>query len=126
MPINRLVWSMDANSKPEKGFSPLSDSRGNKLAEFISAHNLFVINEDHGPTFCGSRGSSYIDTFGVKQQFQKRVELSGIALSSGAVTNSFEETINEVIFHYFPGDCENDDDDCHKRKYGVTLLSITT
>ncbi|GFW87436.1 RNA-directed DNA polymerase from mobile element jockey [Trichonephila clavipes] len=55
-----------------------------------------------------------IYTFGVKQQFQKRIELSGIALPSGAMTNSFEETINEVLFHSFPDDCENEDDDCHK------------
>ncbi|GFT36004.1 hypothetical protein TNCV_4343101 [Trichonephila clavipes] len=65
MPVNRLVWSMDANSKSETWFSPLSDSRGTKLAEFISAHNLFVINEDCGPTFCGSRRSSYIDVTAV-------------------------------------------------------------
>ncbi|GFW60886.1 reverse transcriptase domain-containing protein [Trichonephila clavipes] len=55
-----------------------------------------------------------IYTFGVKQQFQKRIELSGIALPSGAMTNSFEETINEVLFHSFPDDCENEVDDCHK------------
>ncbi|GFY64879.1 hypothetical protein TNIN_350571 [Trichonephila inaurata madagascariensis] len=65
MPINRLVWSMDANSKSETWFSPLSDSRGTKLAEFISTHNLFVINEDCGPTFSSSRGSSYIDVTAV-------------------------------------------------------------
>ncbi|GFW25448.1 hypothetical protein TNCV_3721761 [Trichonephila clavipes] len=65
MPINRLVWSMDANNKSETWFSPFSDSRGTKLIEFISAHNLFVINEDCGPTFCGSRGSSYIDVTAV-------------------------------------------------------------
>ncbi|GFV45989.1 hypothetical protein TNCV_1921181 [Trichonephila clavipes] len=65
MPINRLVWSMDANSKSETWFSPFSDSRGTKHFEFISAHNLFVINEDCGPTFCGSRGSSYIDVTAV-------------------------------------------------------------
>ncbi|GFV89906.1 hypothetical protein TNCV_4691351 [Trichonephila clavipes] len=54
------------------------------------------------------------EIYKIKQPFHKRVELSGISLSSGAVTNSFEETINEVLFHYFPDDCENDDDDCHK------------
>ncbi|KAF8784116.1 hypothetical protein HNY73_011655 [Argiope bruennichi] len=52
---------MDANGKSETWFSPLSDSRGIKLTEFISTRNLFVINEDCGPTFCGSQGSSYID-----------------------------------------------------------------
>ncbi|GFX03178.1 putative 115 kDa protein in type-1 retrotransposable element R1DM [Trichonephila clavipes] len=269
MPINRLVWSMDANGKSETWFSPLSDSGGTKLAEFISAHNLFVITEDCGPTFCGSRGSSYIDVtadrtdlpediyvscwhlpaynflsdhkaiefdialdsnfpindgdscifnlkkanwklfydsskfllssisdlivscqnteflhdlakeiisiilnsckmsipikkrgmqrvpwwtteigcmrkhvnaarrrfqrcknvtlkeiYKIKQQFQKRVELSGISLPSGAVTNSFEETINEVLFHSFPDDCENDDDeDCHKEIRSDALIN---
>ncbi|GFW14840.1 hypothetical protein TNCV_1563031 [Trichonephila clavipes] len=65
MPINRLVWAMDANSKSETWFSPFSDYIGTKLAEFISAHKIFVINEDCGPTFCGSRGSSYIDVIAV-------------------------------------------------------------
>ncbi|GFX88612.1 retrovirus-related Pol polyprotein from type-1 retrotransposable element R1 [Trichonephila clavipes] len=270
MPINRLVWSMDANSKSETWFSPFSDSRGTKLIEFISAHNLFVINEDCGPTFCGSRGSSYIDVtavgtdllehvscwhlpdydslsdhkaiefdialdfnsptndgdscifnlkkanwklfydsskfllssisdlivscqnpeslhdlakelisiilnsckmsipikkrgmhrvpwwtteigcmrkhvnaarrrfqrcknatlkeiYKIKQQFQKRIELSGIALPSGAMTNSFEETINEVLFYSFPDDCENEDDDCHKeiRSDALIYTSVT-
>ncbi|GFT74354.1 reverse transcriptase domain-containing protein [Trichonephila clavipes] len=65
-----------------------------------------------------------IYTFGVKQQFQKIIELSGIALPSGAMTNSFEETINEVLFHPFPDDCENEEDDCHKEIWSVTLLFI--
>ncbi|GFU90371.1 hypothetical protein TNCV_4094641 [Trichonephila clavipes] len=69
MPINRLVWSIDDNSKSETWFSPLSDPRGTKLADFISAHNLFVINEDCGPTFCGTRGSSYIDVTAVVERF---------------------------------------------------------
>ncbi|GFU00607.1 retrovirus-related Pol polyprotein from type-1 retrotransposable element R1 [Trichonephila clavipes] len=250
--------------------SPFSDSRGTELIEFISVHNLFVINEDCGPTFCGSRGSSYIDVtavgtdllediscwhlpdydslsdhkaiefdialdfnsptndgdscifnlkkanwkllydsskfllsnisdlivscqnpeslhdlakelisiilnsckmsvpikkrgmhrvpwwtteigcmrkhvnaarrrfqrcknvplkeiYKIKQQFQKRIELSGIALPSGAMSNSFEETINEVIFHSFPDDCENEDDDCHKeiRSDALIYISVT-
>ncbi|KAF8773449.1 Retrovirus-related Pol polyprotein type-1 like protein [Argiope bruennichi] len=299
---------MDANSKSETWFSPVSDSRGTKLTEFISTHNLFVINEDCGPTFCGSQGSSYIDvtvvgtdlledvscwhlptydslsdhksiefevildshppskegdnctfhlkkanwklfynkskyllssignlidscqdpdtlhdltdelisiiqkyckmsipikkkklhsvpwwtteidcmrkhvnaarrrfqkcknvtlkeiyknkynelrnkynlklldaklsswksfldeinetnvwkkiyTFGIKQKFQKRVELSGIALPCGTVTKSFEETINAVLSHSFPEDNENDDDDCHKKIRHDALLN---
>ncbi|GBM10762.1 hypothetical protein AVEN_144-1 [Araneus ventricosus] len=52
---------MDANSKSETWYSPFSDSRGNELTEFISSHNFFVMNEDCGPTFCGTRGSSYIN-----------------------------------------------------------------
>ncbi|GFY26218.1 hypothetical protein TNCV_355341 [Trichonephila clavipes] len=59
--LNRLVWSMDSNSKSELWFSPYSDTRGNKLSEFISANNLFIINEDCGPTFRATQGTSYID-----------------------------------------------------------------
>ncbi|GFX42908.1 putative 115 kDa protein in type-1 retrotransposable element R1DM [Trichonephila clavipes] len=52
---------MDSNSKSELWFSPYSDARGNKLSEFISANNLFIINEDCGPTFRATRGTSYIN-----------------------------------------------------------------
>ncbi|KAF8794812.1 Retrovirus-related Pol polyprotein type-1 like protein [Argiope bruennichi] len=64
-----------------------------------------------------------IYTFGIKQKFQKRVELSGIALPCGTVTNSFEETINAVLSHSFPEDNENDDDDCHKKIRHDALLN---
>ncbi|PRD25852.1 UNVERIFIED_CONTAM: hypothetical protein NCL1_39713 [Trichonephila clavipes] len=80
MPINRLVWSMDANSKSETWFSSISDSRGTKVAEFISAHNIFVINEDCGPTFCGSRGSSYIDVTVVGMDLLEDMFLVSICL----------------------------------------------
>ncbi|GFT36187.1 hypothetical protein TNCV_4778231 [Trichonephila clavipes] len=65
MPINRLAFSMDANSKSDTWLSPFSDSRNTKLAKFISSYNLFVINENCGPTFCGSRGSRDIDVTAV-------------------------------------------------------------
>ncbi|GFX43695.1 uncharacterized protein TNCV_4109751 [Trichonephila clavipes] len=43
------------------------------------------------------------------------------------MTNSFEETINEVLFHSFPDDCENEDDDCHKeiRSDALIYTSVT-
>ncbi|GBO38475.1 hypothetical protein AVEN_114035-1, partial [Araneus ventricosus] len=309
-PTNRLVWATDANSKSETWYSPSSDSRGTKLTEFISCHNLFVINEDCGPTFCGTQGSSYNDvtvvgtdlledvsfwhlpnyeslsdhkaiefeillkpvysatdnriplfnlkyanwklfydtsklmlsricdligscedpeslhhladelvsiiqnsckvsipikkqgkhkvprwttelncmrkrvnaarrrfqrcknviikeicrskyqelknkyslklldakinswkyflgeinvnnvwkkvyTFGIKQSFQKRVEVSGIVLPCGTVTNSLEETIDEVLYNFFPEDCESDDKDCHKQIRHDSLFNST-
>ncbi|GFS52424.1 hypothetical protein TNCV_4851151 [Trichonephila clavipes] len=61
--------------------------------------------------------------FGVKQQFQKRVELSGIALPSGALTNSFKETINKVLLYSFPDHCENDVDDCQKEIRSDALIN---
>ncbi|GFT00612.1 hypothetical protein TNCV_141581 [Trichonephila clavipes] len=60
---------------------------------------------------------------GVKQTFQKSVELSGIALTCGTVTNSFEETVNEVIFHSFPDHCVKDDDDCYKEIRNDALIN---
>ncbi|PRD26727.1 UNVERIFIED_CONTAM: hypothetical protein NCL1_37351 [Trichonephila clavipes] len=103
MPINRLVWSMDANCKSETWFSPLFNSRGTKFAEFISAHNLFVINEDCGPTFCGSRGSSYIDVTAVGTDLledascwhltdHKAIEFY-VALNSNSPTNDGDSCI---------------------------------
>ncbi|KAF8765147.1 Retrovirus-related Pol polyprotein type-1 like protein [Argiope bruennichi] len=56
-----MVWNMDSNNKSELWFSPYSNARGNKLCEFISANNLFIINEDCGPTFRAPQGTSYID-----------------------------------------------------------------
>lgn len=63
----RILWSMDANSKSEVWFSPSTDSRGVKLSDFFSAWQLFVLNEDCGPTFQATQGSSYIDVTVVGQ-----------------------------------------------------------
>ncbi|GFY69801.1 hypothetical protein TNIN_434211 [Trichonephila inaurata madagascariensis] len=59
--LNRLVWSMDSNSKSKLWFSPYSDTRGDKLCEFIFADNLFIMTEDCGPTFRATQETSYID-----------------------------------------------------------------
>ena len=56
-----LIWGMDSNSKSKLWFSPLSDGRGNKIADFISSFNLYAIYKDCGSTFCSKQGSSYID-----------------------------------------------------------------
>ncbi|GFX10827.1 hypothetical protein TNCV_4740471 [Trichonephila clavipes] len=86
-----------------------SDSRGTKLSEFISTHNLFVINEDCGPTFCDSLGSSYIDVTAVGTDLledvscwhlpayeslshHKAIEFD-IALNSNSPTNDGESCI---------------------------------
>ncbi|GFV56488.1 hypothetical protein TNCV_2276261 [Trichonephila clavipes] len=58
---NRLGWSMDSYSKSKLWCSPYSDARGDKLCELISANNLFIINEDCGPTFRATQKTSYID-----------------------------------------------------------------
>ncbi|GFV07896.1 hypothetical protein TNCV_4506311 [Trichonephila clavipes] len=56
--LNRLVWSMDSNSKSELWFSLYSDARENKLSEFISTNNLLIINEDCCPSFRATQVSS--------------------------------------------------------------------
>ncbi|GBN02116.1 hypothetical protein AVEN_191268-1 [Araneus ventricosus] len=65
-------------------------------------------------------------TFGIKQSFQKRVEVSGIALPRGTVTNSLDETIDEVLYNSFPEDCESYDKDCHKQISRDSLFNCTT
>lgn len=77
--LNRLVWCMDANSKSELWFSPYSDTRGNKLSDFISANNLFVVNEDCGPTFRSTRGSSYIDITAVGSELLQDIVCWGLS-----------------------------------------------
>ncbi|GFX56989.1 hypothetical protein TNCV_3701541 [Trichonephila clavipes] len=52
---------MDANSKSEVCFSPVTDSRGIKLCEFFSTLQLFTINEDYRPAFSAEKRTSYID-----------------------------------------------------------------
>ncbi|GBM72286.1 hypothetical protein AVEN_107792-1 [Araneus ventricosus] len=64
-------------------------------------------------------------TFGIKQNFQKGVELSGIALLCGTVTNSLEETIDEILCNSFPEDCENDHKECHKQIRHDSLFNST-
>ncbi|GFW73954.1 hypothetical protein TNCV_49431 [Trichonephila clavipes] len=59
--LNRMVWSMDSNSKFELWFSPYSVARGDKLCGFISTNNLFIINENCRLTFHASQGTSYVD-----------------------------------------------------------------
>ncbi|GBM97759.1 hypothetical protein AVEN_144339-1 [Araneus ventricosus] len=64
--------------------------------------------------------------FGIKQNFQKRVEVSGITLPCRTVMNSSEETIDEVLCNSFPEDCENNDKDCHKQIRYDSLFNSTT
>ncbi|GBN32545.1 hypothetical protein AVEN_251631-1 [Araneus ventricosus] len=59
-PTNRLVWAMDANSESETWYSLSSDSRGTKLTEFISSHNLFVINRLSAAAFSAHKKRSAI------------------------------------------------------------------
>ena len=56
-----FIWGLDSNSKHSRWHSPITDSKGKKLTEFISLHSLITVNEKHGPTFSGALGDSWID-----------------------------------------------------------------
>ncbi|GFT27116.1 hypothetical protein TNCV_4676311 [Trichonephila clavipes] len=81
---------MDSNSKSELWLSPYSESRRDKLCEFISANNLCIINEDCGPTFRATQGTSCNDVTIVGSETQ--VGFAGICaietLSSSGVTEN--------------------------------------
>ncbi|CAG5073501.1 Similar to Retrovirus-related Pol polyprotein from type-1 retrotransposable element R1 (Fragment) (Bradysia coprophila) [Cotesia congregata] len=58
----RVIVSMDANAKSERWGSETDDARGEKLEQFVDAHELEIVNNAReGPTFESTNGSSYID-----------------------------------------------------------------
>ena len=59
-PLN-LIWGMDSNSKHSMWHSPVTDTRGRRLVEFLSSNSLITVNEKDGPTFSGALGDSWID-----------------------------------------------------------------
>ncbi|GFW53442.1 uncharacterized protein TNCV_3928211 [Trichonephila clavipes] len=87
-----------------------------KAVDCQNGLRCFKCAGEHKSSECNLSTQKKVYTSGVKQQFQKRVGLSGIALPSGAATNSFEKTINEVLFHSFP-------DDCHKEIWSDALIN---
>ena len=56
-----FVWGLDANSKHPTWHSPITDPRGRKITEFLTAQSLITVNEKDGPTFAGAQGNSWID-----------------------------------------------------------------
>ncbi|GFT50577.1 hypothetical protein TNCV_551701 [Trichonephila clavipes] len=104
---------MDANSKSEVWFSPVTDSRGIKLCEFFSTWQLFTINENYGLTFCADQGTSYIDITAVGYNVLGLIE-RGIEISSINFTSSFEETIDAVLRKSFPCDPNSHDNSQHR------------
>ncbi|GFU88106.1 hypothetical protein TNCV_1336751 [Trichonephila clavipes] len=82
---------MDSNSKSELWFSPYSDARGDKLSEFISANNLFIINEDCGPTFRATQGTSYIEESHIFDTLK--------SCTNSSCLNTVIEELSFVIYH---------------------------
>ncbi|GFW29089.1 reverse transcriptase domain-containing protein [Trichonephila clavipes] len=59
-------------------------------------------------------------TYGVKKEFMKKIEMTGIKVPKGETTTSLDETINAVLQKSFPSDSEEKDnifqkDYCHAR-----------
>ncbi|GFT16494.1 heterogeneous nuclear ribonucleoprotein U-like protein 1 [Trichonephila clavipes] len=48
-------------------------------------------------------------TYGVKKEFMKKIEITGIKLPTGETTTSLDETINAVLQKSFPSDLEEKD-----------------
>lgn len=58
----KLLITVDSNSRSAMWHDIMTNARGKKLEEFIVASSLFIINEDnYGFTFESSRGKSKID-----------------------------------------------------------------
>ncbi|GFS56900.1 transposon Tf2-9 polyprotein [Nephila pilipes] len=55
-----------------------------------------------------------IYTHGVKTNFTKRLEISGIEVSSGHFTSSFEDTIDAILRKSFPRDPNSQDNSQHR------------
>ncbi|GFU71013.1 reverse transcriptase domain-containing protein [Trichonephila clavipes] len=55
-----------------------------------------------------------IYTYGMKTNFTKRLEISGIEVSSSNFTSSFVETIDAVLRKYFPCDPNSHDNSQHR------------
>ncbi|GFW73223.1 uncharacterized protein TNCV_2798871 [Trichonephila clavipes] len=55
-----------------------------------------------------------IYTYGVKTNFTKRLEISGIEVSSGNCTSSFEDTIDAFLRKYLPYDPNSHDNSQHR------------
>jgi hypothetical protein len=59
-PLN-LVWGLDANCKHSTWYSPVTDTRGRTLVDFLTSHGLLTANEKDGPSYSGPTGVSWID-----------------------------------------------------------------
>ncbi|GFQ86029.1 reverse transcriptase domain-containing protein, partial [Trichonephila clavata] len=64
-------------------------------------------------------------TYGVKREFMKKIEITGIKLPTEETTSSLDETINAVLQKSFPSDSEANDNNFQKdyRKAAYTGYS---
>lgn len=56
-----IVVAGDLNAHSRTWGSARTDTRGGELEDMLARNNLFVINEDGEPTFCGALHTSFID-----------------------------------------------------------------
>ncbi|GFQ71035.1 reverse transcriptase domain-containing protein [Trichonephila clavata] len=64
-------------------------------------------------------------TYGVKREFMKKIEITGIKLPTDETTSSLDETINAVLQKSFPSDSEANNNNFQKdyRKAAYTAYS---
>lgn len=71
----KIIITMDANAKSDWWYAGETDVRGEKLEEFITSHNLIVVNNpDRMSTFMIARGESNIDVTLVSSDLEKSVK----------------------------------------------------
>ncbi|KFM60477.1 hypothetical protein X975_02635, partial [Stegodyphus mimosarum] len=75
METDNLIITGDFNAKSRVWGSPITDPRGSKIQDFVTAHDMCIINDsDSPPTFTGSRENSWIDLTILRNKTGLRIE----------------------------------------------------
>ncbi|GFT42480.1 hypothetical protein TNCV_1787451 [Trichonephila clavipes] len=67
-----------------------------------------------------------IYTYGVKKDFMKKIEITGVKLPTGETTTSLDETMNVVLQKSFPSDSEENDNNFQKEYRHATRTAYTS
>jgi hypothetical protein len=68
-----LLITADCNARSKTWYDTMTNQRGKNLEDFITIHNLKIVNVRSEPTFETTRGSSYVDLTIVNNQLIRRV-----------------------------------------------------
>jgi hypothetical protein len=68
-----LLIAVDSNARSRTWYYTITNQRGKVLEEFLTIHNLYIVNDRSEPTFETTRGSSYVDLTIVNNQLLRRV-----------------------------------------------------
>jgi hypothetical protein len=68
-----LLMAVDSNARSKTWYDTITNQRGKVLEDFLTIHNLNIVNVRSEPTFETTRGSSYVDLTIVNNQLIRRV-----------------------------------------------------